>query len=85
MTVDEARFRARRELEHLGLSMESASYLVDDRPPDGWGSLVTKAELRAEMAELRADMQREFKLQTWRLLTAVFVAFGLFVTIARLT
>jgi len=50
MAVDNPRFRARHELEELGMSAESASYLVDDRPPRG----------------------------------AVFVAFGLFATLARI-
>jgi hypothetical protein len=56
MVVEDMRQRARRELEGMGLSMESASYLVDDRPPGGWDSLVTHDHLRAELAELRTEL-----------------------------
>lgn len=46
-----------------------------------------RAELRTEMIEFRADLRSEmargFQAQTWRLLGAIFVAFGLFATLAR--
>ena len=48
-----------------------------------------RGDLRAEMAELRGDlvatMERGFRSQTWRLLGAVFVAFGMFATLVRVT
>ena len=44
-----------------------------------------RGDLRAEMAELRASMERGFRSQTWRLLGAMFVAFGLFATMVRIT
>jgi len=48
-----------------------------------------RGDLRAEMAELRGDlvatMERGFRAQTWRLLGAMFVAFGLFATLVRVT
>lgn len=83
MAVDNPRFRARRELEELGMSAESASYLVDDRPPGGWESLVTKDALRAEMAELRAELQRELRAQTWRLATTLLATVTLMTAILR--
>ena len=83
MAVDNPRIQARRELEELGLSMESAAYLVDDRPPAGWDSLVTKDELRAEMAELRAELQRELRVQTWRLATTLLATVTLMTAILR--
>jgi len=108
MAVESPRVRARRELEDLGLSVESAVYLADDRPPRGWDSLVThdqllviKAELRAEMAEirteiadvrteiaklagdLRSEMERGFKAQTWRLMTALIATVTLMSVILR--
>ena len=47
------------------------------------------ATLRAEMATLRGDLtaqlHRELRNQTWRLTGAVFVSFGLFATLVRLT
>jgi hypothetical protein len=85
MTVDDARLRARRELEEIGLSMESASYLLDDQPPGGWDSLVTKEELRAEMAGLRAELHQELRAQTWRLATALLVTITLMTAIIRVT
>jgi hypothetical protein len=59
MVVDDVRFQARRELEAAGLSVESAAYLVEDRPPGGWDSIVTKDYLRAELAELRDELRGE--------------------------
>jgi hypothetical protein len=67
-----------------------------DRPPGGWNDLVTnqmldarldslKYELLTEMANLRATMEQGFRTQTWRLLGAIFVAFGLFATLVRVT
>jgi hypothetical protein len=43
------------------------------------------SELRGEMSELRGEIQRGFQLQTWRLLGAIFVAFGMFATLVRVT
>lgn len=63
--------------------MDAASYLVDDRPPGGWDSLVTKDLLRAEMADLRTELHKELRAQTWRLVGATFVAFGIFATLVR--
>lgn len=97
MAVESPRARARRELEHLGISMESASYLVDDRPPGGWESLVThdqllatKAELRAEMSEIRVEianlateLRKEMRDQTRWLTGVLLVAMGLVAGIAR--
>jgi hypothetical protein len=59
MASGDVRLRARRELEQLGLSVESASFIVDDRPPGGWGSLVTHNHLRAALAELKGDLRSE--------------------------
>ena len=74
MSVDDGRIGARRELEALGLSAMSASYLVDERPRGGWDVLVTRDELRAEIAGLRVEMaglasefRAELRDQTWQL------------------
>lgn len=67
-----------------------------DRPPGGWNDLVTNQvlearlaaleyKLMAEMANLRASVEQGFRTQTWRLLGAIFVAFGLFATLVRVT
>ena len=34
---------------------------------------------------LRTAMERGFRAQTWRLLGAIFVAFGMFATLVRIT
>lgn len=97
MAVDDVRFQARRDLESVGLSMETAAYLADDRPPGGWDSLVTKDYLHAELAEvrteiaqvrteatqLRVEFERALRSQTRWLLGAVFLAFGLFAGLVR--
>ena len=36
--------------------MESASYIVDERPRGGWDALVTRDELRADIAEVRTQV-----------------------------
>jgi hypothetical protein len=72
MAVEDVRLRARRELEEIGVSVESAAYLAEERPPGGWDSLVTRDVLRAEIAELRASL-------TWRLATLVVASQGVVV------
>ncbi len=86
MAVDNPRVRARRELEELGLSMESASYIVDDRPPGGWDALATKHDLeslalatKAELEKLRTELHKELRAQTWQLAKLVAGAQGIVV------
>jgi hypothetical protein len=61
--------------------------MLMDRPPGGWNDLVTnqvfEARLDAMKYELIATMEKGFRTQTWRLLGAIFAAFGLFATLAR--
>jgi hypothetical protein len=98
MTTEDVWVRLRTKLESA-FGAEEASLLMD-RPPGGWSDLVTnqvlearldalRYELVAQMAELRGDlvatMERGFRAQTWRLLGAMFVAFGLFATMVRIT
>jgi hypothetical protein len=78
MVADDIRLRTRHELEEAGLSMDAASYLVDDRPPGGWDSLVTteifEARLAQLSAEIRGEMRDAFSGQTWRLAMLVVAA-----------
>ena len=94
MTTEEARVRLRTKLESA-FGAEEASILMD-RPPGGWNDLVTnqvlearldalRYELVGQMAELRAEVERGFRTQTWRLLGAIFVAFAMFSALVRLT
>jgi hypothetical protein len=92
MALDSPRVRARSELEELGLSRESASYLVDDRPSGGWDSLVTHDQLRAELAGVRveianlaSELRKEMRDQSWRLTTALLATVTLMTVILRLT
>lgn len=92
MAVENPRVRAHNELEELGLSSESASYLVDDRPSGGWDSLVTHDQLRAEVAEVRTEianlastLRDELRDQTWRLTTALLATVTLMTVILRVT
>jgi hypothetical protein len=59
MVIDDIRTRTRAELERAGLSVDAASYLVDDRPPGGWDSLVTRDQLRAELADVRFEISQQ--------------------------
>jgi hypothetical protein len=90
MAVSESRQRVRLELEQLGLSVESASFLVDDRPPGGWESLVTRDQLRAELSEIRveianlaSELRKEMRDQTRWLTGVLLVALTLSTAIAR--
>jgi len=73
MSVDEQAVRVRRSLEDK-LGVEEALFLTD-RPAGGWSSLVTDRSLAERLTALRADvvaeMHREFRAQTWRLVTAL--------------
>ena len=59
--------------------MEEATMLMD-RPP---GDLVTNAALDQRLAafehKLMGEMHREFREQTWRLVTAMLAAMGILV------
>ena len=87
MTTEDVRVRLRTKLEQA-FGAEEASILMD-RPPGGWNDLVTNAVLESRLDavkhELVATMERGFRTQTWRLLTAIFVAFGLFATVVRVS
>ena len=87
MTIEEVRVRLRTKLE-AAFGAEEASILMD-RPPGGWNDLVTNQVLEARLAALEykliATMERGFRVQTWRLLGAMFVMFGVFATLVRVT
>jgi hypothetical protein len=94
--VDEVRLQVRRELEGIGLSMESASYLVDDRPPGDWGELVTNTTLdlrlealeqrmHANMANLASELRKEMRDQTRWLTGVLVVAIGVVAALSRVT
>jgi hypothetical protein len=74
--------------------VEEASILMD-RPPGGWHDLVThqtlklemdvlRAELRTEMAELSASVDRRLRAQTWMMMSTMIAGFGLTITLGRL-
>ena len=75
MAAEEVRTRLRQKLE-VAYGMEEAAMLMD-RPP---GDLVTNAALDQRLTafryELMAEMHREFREQTWRLITAMLAAMG---------
>ena len=87
MTIEEVRVRLRTKLK-AAFGAEEASILMD-RPPGGWNDLVTNQVLEARLDalkfELVATMERGFRVQTWRLLGAMFVMFGVFATLVRVT
>lgn len=84
MVVDEVKLEeVGRELEELGLSMESASYVVE-----GWGSVLTKDDLaihlgtlatKEELEKLRTELHKELRAQTWQLAKLVAGAQGIVV------
>jgi hypothetical protein len=93
MTVEEARIRLRRQLEDA-FGVEEASILMD-RPPGGWSDLVTnqildlkidalRADLRTEMANLSASVDRRLRAQTWMMMSTMIAGFGLTITLSHL-
>jgi len=71
------------------MSAESSSFLVDDRPPGGWESLVTRDQLRAELSEVRVEianlateLRKEMRDQTRWLTGVLLVAIAVVSTIA---
>jgi hypothetical protein len=80
--------RLRRQLEET-YGMEGASQLLDDRPPGGWQAVVTReyldlrlesleSRLRGEIVEVRADLDRRMRQQTWVMASMLIAGLGLF-------
>lgn len=88
MAFDDVRIRARQRLEEL-IGVDEAAFLVGDRPPGGWDSLVTKEHLALELAALRheflAALHSEIRAQTWRLVTGLLATVTAMTAILRLT
>ena len=93
MTVEDVRVRLRRQLEDA-FGIEEASILMD-RPPGGWSDLVTnqildlkidalRADLRTEMANLSASVDRRLRAQTWMMMSTMIAGFGLSITLSRI-
>jgi len=82
VAVEEVRVRVRRKLEEA-FGMEEASYLMD-RPPGGWGDLVTNQTLDLKIDALRhelvATVDRRLRAQTWittsTLIAGLALAYG---------
>ncbi len=66
-----------------------------DRPPGGWSDLVTnqtldlkidalRSDLRAEMSNLSASVDRRLRAQTWMMMTTLIAGFGLSITLSRI-
>jgi hypothetical protein len=92
MTVNEIsdRLRARLQEEY---GVDEAAILMD-RPPGGWGDLVTnqsldrrlapefallRSEMNAGFAQLQSSIDRQVNAQTWRLMTATLSAMAILV------
>src|SRR3954470_24770993 len=82
-----------RQLEDA-FGVEEASILMD-RPPGGWSDLVTnqtldlkidalRSDVRAEMANLSASVDRRLRAQTWMMMSTMIAAVGLSVTLSRI-
>ena len=63
MAVDEQRLRIRKSLEEK-IGLEETAYLVDGRPPGGWGDLVTKEYLDLRLEALEHRLDAKFRDQT---------------------
>jgi hypothetical protein len=66
MAVEEHSLRIRRSLEEK-LGVEEAGYLIEARPPGGWGSLVTKEHLDLRLVALEQRVEGFEERTTLRL------------------
>ena len=58
---EDMRFQLRASLaQHIG--DEPAARLMEALPPYNWTDIVTKNDLKAEMADVRAEMKAEFAI-----------------------
>ncbi|MBM3799394.1 MAG: hypothetical protein FJW18_04900 [Actinobacteria bacterium] len=58
---EDMRFQLRASLaQHIG--DEPAARLMEALPPYNWTDIVTKSDLKVEMAEFRSEMKTEFAL-----------------------
>ena len=89
--VDPMHLRTRLQ-ELVGVS---GADILMDRPAGGWSDLVTnqtldlkidvlRHELRTEMANLSASVDRRLRAQTWMMMSTMIAAVGLSVTLTRL-
>jgi len=53
---------------------EKASIMMDLLPPVGWGDIVTKSDLRAEMAELRGEFKADLAASTRTIFFSMLVS-----------
>lgn len=82
--TERARLDLYRRLEEV-LGAVNAETLMSELPPSNWPDLVTRQELRAELAEFRAEMRGEIAQATRTIiLTVVFAMIGAVLTTASL-
>jgi hypothetical protein len=92
MSVEEVHVRFSRKLEEA-FGAEEASILMD-RPPGGWTDLVTnqtldvkidalRADVRREMSELSASVDRRLRTQTIVMTTTLIAGITLSATLSH--
>ena len=85
MAAGDQYLKIRRSLERK-LGVEEASYLMD-RPAGGWSELVTNQTLDLKLDalrhELRVELHRSIRQQTWAMMTALTVFATIFGLVAR--
>ena len=94
MAIEEVRVRLRRKLE--GMLGEDEAAMLMDRPPGGWGDLVTNQSLNAILEarfdaldhrleslkyELSSRMDQLARDQTWRMMTALITSMSILTAI----
>ena len=76
-TVENGRWALYARVREV-LGEREGDILMEHLPPSAWSNLATKedlaltrADLRREMSELRVDMEKGFRSQNWKMVTAM--------------
>lgn len=63
--ITDAQRRTLHEGAQKAMGKKPADILLASLPPQGWGDLATKSDLRTEIATLRADLTDKIAASTW--------------------
>lgn len=80
---EESRHKLYGRLDEV-LGSDEATTLIEHLPPVGWADVATKRDLEQLKYELVARFDRELRVMTWRLVTAMIAVASVVVAAVRL-